>query len=280
MKRRYARHAQHTAKRPSTSKTPFYKRTYVKVTSFALCFLIAAAAFLVPSASMAPNVEAIEIKKATALSVGDLKDFSDVISENCRTEVPQEPALEAATEPVTEPESTEPEETEETTADEPETEETAETEEETTSSSIISYVSDSVSHSNALLSISNPDYSYCPGSISLSAEDRDLLERLVMGEAGSMGFTGCALIAQAVRDTMILEGISSVKDVISRYGYTAQTNITPNSAAVDAVSYIFDNNGIAVQHRILYFYAVSVCDSSWHESQNFVVQYGNVKFFD
>ncbi len=285
MKRRYARHGKTPTACHSKTKTPLFKRTSVKVISFAVAFVIAGAAFLIPSAPMTPNVEAIANKKASALSVGDIKEFSDIIAENCKTEEPAavlaateqettEPVAEEETQP-TEPESTEPETEPETT--EPQTEANEDSD---NYSSVMSYVSDSVVKSDCLLSISNPDPGYNPPCISLLDKDRDLLERLVMGEAGSLGYTGCALIAQAVRDTMLLEGTTSVEQIIKNYGYTASVSITPSSSAVEAVNFIFDNGGSAVQHRILYFYAVSVCDSTWHEQQNFVVQYGNVKFFD
>lgn len=271
----------------STSDKPLLKRTYMKVISFTLAFLLVAAALIVPSTTLAPDVEAIANQKAIAFSVGDLEDFSNVIIANCKTEEATQPvteqettkATEATTVPATTaPVTTEPE-TEPATEAETETEPAAETAD-AKSTIISSDVADNVSRSDYLLSISNPDLSYNPGTVSLYDSDRELLERLVMGEAGSLGFTGCALIAQAVKDTMLLEGISSVSDVISRYGYSASTSIKPNEAARDAVSYVFDKNGSAVQHRILYFYESSICSSSWHESQNFIVQYENVKFFD
>ena len=50
-----------------------------------------------------------------------------------------------------------------------------------------------------LLAIDNPDTSYSTSTVELSDADRDLLERLCMGEFGSGGFIGAALIAQAVK---------------------------------------------------------------------------------
>lgn len=283
----------------SKNKIPLLKRTYFKVLSFSLAFFLIGAALVLPNTTLASDVEAIANQKAVALGFGDLNDFSAVIVSNCNA------AVEETTEAETQQETTissEPETEEESKTDEtPATEETeAETEEiteeitesaetdveestqyeEKISSSVISEVSESVSSSNYLLSISNPDPNYLPGTVILSDSDRKLLEKLVMGEAGSLGFTGCALIAQSVRDTMVLEGITSVSEIISRYNYSGSTSVNPNSSAVDAVSYIFDQSGSAVQHRILYMYESKICSSPWHESQNFVVSYGSVKFFD
>lgn len=147
-------------------------------------------------------------------------------------------------------------------------------------SSSSSYVDESgnyESSGNYLISISNPDYSYSPKPVSLSEYDRAKLERLVMGEAGSMGFNGCALVAQAIRDAMNRSNTSSIDTIISTYQYYAPTNKEPNQDVKDAVSYIFDQNGSAVQHRVLVFYTGT---SGWHETQIYITTCGNVRFFD
>lgn len=131
-----------------------------------------------------------------------------------------------------------------------------------------------------LLEISNPDTSYVSYSVELSDYDRDVLEHLVMGEAGGQGFIGCCLVAQAIKDTMITDGYKSVEAVRTGNGYAASLNNVPNQDVLDAIEYVFDNGGAAVQHRVIYFYAPNVCTSAFHESQNFVVQYDGHKFFD
>ena len=131
--------------------------------------------------------------------------------------------------------------------------------------------------SGYLVSIANPDPSYNPSPVSLSSYDREKLERLVMGEGGSMGYTGCALIAQSIRDAMNRSNTTSIDRIISEYQYYGSTDYAPNQDVKDAVSFIFDQNGSAVQHRVLCFYVGS---SSWHESQNYITSIGNVRFFD
>ena len=98
-----------------------------------------------------------------------------------------------------------------------------------------------------------------------------------MGEAGSMGYAGAALVAQSIRDAMNQLNTASIDTIISEYQYYGSIKIKPNKTVKDAVSYIFDQNGSAVQHRILFFYTGS---SSWHETQQFILCYGKVKFFD
>ena len=118
---------------------------------------------------------------------------------------------------------------------------------------------------------------FLPSPVSLSSYDREKLERLVMGEGGSMGYTGCALIAQSIRDAMNRSNTTSIDRIISEYQYYGSTAYAPNQDVKDAVSFIFDQNGSAVQHRVLCFYVGS---SSWHESQNYITSIGNVRFFD
>ena len=135
-------------------------------------------------------------------------------------------------------------------------------------------------NSKYLLDISNPDPSYVSYSINVTGYDRDVLERLVMGEAGAEGYIGCCLVAQAIRDTMIADGFKSVESLRTSMGYYASLDRTPNEDALNAVKFIFDEGGAAVQHSIIYFYAPALCTSGFHESQEFVVAHNSHRFFD
>lgn len=269
----------------SKKQKSFLKNSILKVTSLLVAVLVVGAAVVIPTSTLTPDVEALANKKALALSVGNLDDFSTAIKESCV------PVHKAYVEETTEPETTEEATTEavtetetvattEATTEQTTTQETTEALTEAVEEKTVSTVSSSVSKGDYLLSISNPDPNYSTKTVSLTSSDRDLLERLVMGEAGSLGFEGCALIAQAIKDTMILEGTTSVQQVINDYNYSGSVKSSANSAAKQAVSYVFDQNGSAVQHRILYFYEKTICESQWHESQNFIIEYHNVRFFD
>lgn len=131
-----------------------------------------------------------------------------------------------------------------------------------------------------LVAIDNPDKAYKCGQVTLNNADRDLLERLCMGEFGSGGFVGASLIAQSVKDAMCFDGFTSVAEIIKEYHYTGSTDIPANDACKQAVSYIFDQNHDAVQHRILYMYNPLLVDSEFHESQNYILTYEDVRFFD
>lgn len=131
-----------------------------------------------------------------------------------------------------------------------------------------------------LVAIDNPDKTYACSKVNLTEEDRDLLERLCMGEFGSGGFIGAALIAQAVKDAMCFDGYPTVESVIKGCRYDGRTDVGTNDACRMAVRYIFDDNGEAVQHRIMYMYNPYLVRSAFHESQNYILSYKNVRFFD
>lgn len=133
-----------------------------------------------------------------------------------------------------------------------------------------------------LVAIDNPDTSYHCGHIELSDEDRDTLEKLCMGELGSGGFTGAALIAQAVKNAMYYDGYTTVKGVISGFKYTGKLT-TPTKRVKDAVIYVFDMDKDAIQHRILYMYAPKLMPDGYskdHESMRYICTYQDVRFFD
>lgn len=133
-----------------------------------------------------------------------------------------------------------------------------------------------------LVAIDNPDTSYSCEHVELSDKDRSLLEKLCMGELGSGGFTGAALIAQAVKNAMYFEGYTNVQDVISSLHYTGKLT-TPTKSVKDAVIYVFDMDKNAIQHRILYMYNPELMKdnySSFHESQRYICTYQDVRFFD
>lgn len=148
-------------------------------------------------------------------------------------------------------------------------------------SGVGSYVESTPStNGNYLMDIANPDPNYAPYAIHLSPADRAAAERIVMGEAGHTGYIGMALVAQSLRDNFVRGGYADIATVIEVHGYSGTQSLTPTQQCKEVVNFIFDQGGSAVQHRVLAFYASDYCSSSWHESQNFVCQYGYVRFFD
>lgn len=138
----------------------------------------------------------------------------------------------------------------------------------------------SQSGTTALLAIENEDPNYVGSVVQVSEEDRYILEHLVMGEAGNQGYEGAALVAQSIRDAIVYLGYSSVESVRIGSRYDGKLNIEPNQDVLNAVSYIFDQGGNAINHRVLYFYAPRVVSSDFHESQTFLIEYKGHRFFD
>lgn len=111
----------------------------------------------------------------------------------------------------------------------------------------------------------------------LSSDERDILEKAVMAEA-SRDFYGQALIAECALNTAVFNGWS-IEEVLANYNWT-QRQIEPSESAIWAVKSVFDydyspsnNGGITV------FYNPKLTESSYHESQDFVLEWKNVRFF-
>jgi hypothetical protein len=133
--------------------------------------------------------------------------------------------------------------------------------------------------SKPLLNAEVVDSEYRGAQISLSAGDRDLLERLVMGETNGQGLEGAALVAQCIRDTILDRGYNSIDALRKGMRYAGSVDTEPNQEVLDAVSFIFDDGGMAVQHKLMYFYAFKKCGGGFHETQQFVIEYKDHRFF-
>lgn len=127
-----------------------------------------------------------------------------------------------------------------------------------------------------LISIGRPNPNYQGRAVQV--QDRAFLEGLVMGEFGT-SYTGAVLVSQAIRDTMVKTGCYNAQQIARDWGYTAKSRSQVSNDVKQAVAYVFDQGGSAVQHEIYYFYASHLIYSSWHESQHFVVEYGGCRFF-
>ena len=225
-------------------------KKFSKIGSIVVTAFIVVSAIVIPSISLVQNVAAVSGDQKSTINVGDSGVPGNAIV--AETEPETTKATEPATVKETEPETKAP--------TEPVTEEETEAVVEETEPQQISGTSGN--------------------HIELNDYDRTLLEGLVMGEAGGTGYEGCALVAQAIHDSMVESGTTSVESIASMYQYDASMSNTPSSDAKQAVSFIFDSDGRAVDHRILYFYSSDMVSSSWHESQVFVTSCGNMRFFD
>lgn len=111
----------------------------------------------------------------------------------------------------------------------------------------------------------------------LTDADRDLIARVVMAEAGGEDYDGQRLVAQCILNVCLMDGISP-DEAIAEYGYTS-SRPDPSESVLEAVSAVFDRHDVVTPELIVWFYNPSACYSAWHESQTFVIQHGNHRFF-
>lgn len=111
----------------------------------------------------------------------------------------------------------------------------------------------------------------------LMPAERDLIERVVMAEAGGESKAGQLAVAQCIRNACELED-KRPAEVVDLYKYT-DVRRTPSESVKEAVSVIFDMGVTVLPPDTLYFYAPDVCVSEWHESQEYICTIEGHRFF-
>jgi spore germination cell wall hydrolase CwlJ-like protein/DNA-directed RNA polymerase subunit RPC12/RpoP len=111
----------------------------------------------------------------------------------------------------------------------------------------------------------------------LTDEERFLVERVVMAEAGGEPYDGQLLVAQCILNACLKDGIRP-DEAVEVYQYSANRP-KPTDSVKKAVAAVFDQGETVTEEPILYFYAPAWCTSKWHESQIFVLEYGGHRFF-
>lgn len=132
----------------------------------------------------------------------------------------------------------------------------------------------------------NVDKNYKGTVYKLSKQERAYIEKIVMGEFGT-SYSGSVCIAQCIRDALVYGECDDPMDLKKSSAYGGMGYVgykeNVNKEVKDAVSFVFDEGGSAVQHRMYvmctddYYYGFP---GNWHSTQNFVFQYQNVLFFD
>lgn len=120
----------------------------------------------------------------------------------------------------------------------------------------------------------------------LTDKERDYIEKIVMGEFGT-SYAGSVFIAQCIRDALVYGYCKNPMDLrkSSANGGMGYDGYNPNvnANAKNAVAYVFDNGGNAVQHRMLVMCTdeyYNAFPGNWHSTQNYITKYENVMFFD
>ena len=110
------------------------------------------------------------------------------------------------------------------------------------------------------------------------------VECVIAGECAYEPYEGKLAVAQCYFDAMIKDGLTAreVKEVYQYAGWNPdldKQNPKMYIEVMDAVHDIFDMGQFVTEKPILFFYAPSLCDSPWHESQNYAMTIGGHKFF-
>ena len=111
----------------------------------------------------------------------------------------------------------------------------------------------------------------------LTPQERDLVERVVMAEAGGESYKGQMLVCQCILNACEIDGIRPA-EVIRKYVY-AKARPEPSESVKQAVSAVFDKGEQVTDEPIQYFYAPALVKSEFHESQIFAIEEGGHKFF-
>lgn len=121
-----------------------------------------------------------------------------------------------------------------------------------------------------------PDTS-APAAETVEPTERDVVERVVMAEAGGESFEGQMLVAQCILNAAEKHGVDPSEAVVL-YSYT-KSRPDPTQRVKDAVAAVFDRGETVVDEPILYFYNPALVTSDFHESQIFVIEEGGHRFF-
>ena len=116
-----------------------------------------------------------------------------------------------------------------------------------------------------------------PVRYELTVDERDLVERVVMAEAGGESYEGQVLVAQCILNACEIDA-ERPEVVVTAYQY-AKARSEPTQSVKDAVTAVFDRGETAVDAPILYFYNPAKTTTRWHETQDFVVEVGGHRFF-
>lgn len=112
----------------------------------------------------------------------------------------------------------------------------------------------------------------------LTDAERDIVERVVMAEAGGEGYDGQRLVAQCILNTAEAMDLRPDEVVLAPNQY-ASPAAEASQEVKDAVSTVFDAGDMATDEPIRWFYAPKYVYSAWHESKAFVLEYGGHRFF-
>lgn len=119
----------------------------------------------------------------------------------------------------------------------------------------------------------------------ITDDDRYVIERIVAGEAGHEPLLGKKAVAQCILNAMEQDGLTA-SEVRKTYQYSGwmrenfPTNYPEDWIEVQqAIWCVFDNGEKVTEENILWFYAPKYSEGNWHNTQKFVVEISNHRFY-
>lgn len=118
----------------------------------------------------------------------------------------------------------------------------------------------------------------------LTEEERYIIKCILAGECPHESFEGQCLVAQCIYNAMILDDLTPA-EVRAKYKYGGWNPKLENEDPTAwenlelVVQEVFDNGRMATDGFVLWFYNPKYAKSSWHESQKFIIEIGNHRFF-
>ena len=111
----------------------------------------------------------------------------------------------------------------------------------------------------------------------LTDAERLEIAQVITAEAAGEPFAGKVAVAQCILQVCEDEGIRP-SVALERYKYSTRRP-EPTEEALEAVEAVFDFGHVATNEPIRYFYAPDLVESTWHESQVYVMTINKHKFF-
>lgn len=111
----------------------------------------------------------------------------------------------------------------------------------------------------------------------LTAEERTLIEQVVSAESRGEPYDGQVAVAQCILNACLKDG-TRPEAVLKKYHYTT-ARVEPTSSVLRAVAAVFDRGEGVTDEPIIYFYNPALASGEFHETQIFVIEIQNHRFF-
>lgn len=118
----------------------------------------------------------------------------------------------------------------------------------------------------------------------ISNEDRLAIECIVAGESKYEPFLGKMAVAQCILNAMKQDELtaSEVRETYKYSGWDEELQYSNPEAweeVCHAVWCVFNNGEVVTQENILWFYAPKYSEGKFHNTQKFVLEIGNHRFY-